>query len=129
MDSDFQDSFMRYSPLPTTRTDLLHFGTKSLTCIGCMKAFNSNPLVNVSLPVPMSLLLNYRFCNGSQYLVGRVTPPCSSVKASLQLSVLLDKNLTHQVPGESHNPVMTLTGAVKTSDGENQHVESQPHCP
>ena len=55
--------------------------------------------IHWSMCLSLCLLLNYRFCNGSQYLVGQVTPLCSSVEASLQNSVLLDKNLTHPVPG------------------------------
>lgn len=118
---------MRYSPFPTNGQA---FSTLEHNRWPASAVWRHLIPVHWSTCLSLGLLLNYRFCDGSRYPVGQVTPPCSSTEASLQLSALPDKNLTHQVPEGSHNPVWLWLGLLKLQMGRiSKHLEPQPHCP
>ena len=117
---------MRYSPFPTNGQT---FSTLEHNRWPALAVWRHLIPVHWSMCLSLGLLLNYRFCDGSRYLVGQVIPPCSFTEASMQFSALLDSNLTHQVPEGSHNPVWLWLGLLKLQMGRiSKHLEPQPHC-
>ena len=63
-----------------------------------------NALLFVGIAIYFSYLFNCVSLEINK-LAKEAAVTCSSTEASLQLSALPDKNLTHQVPEGSHNPV------------------------